>query len=380
MPDPVKEKLTPNRKGWNEFKTNALNVLPVEFGLSVSTVTGHGGPVKPTTLKIPDFIGASLAGICLAEGFSTGNAKDKLFSKTNDELKKHIEQSYITIEWSDFRSGFNSIEKSNECYKFRTKSWDFERKKSRLAFNNGSGSATDERKLEHDLVNKHGKELTSEFHELWNIEADSGSSRVQCLANNNRTGSGKLQNVDIAVVAKQWRIDRDEVRIAAIELKASNELSSLFKALSQAASYRSQAHEVWVAAPGLKQEHFNDVAQYHNFFAQCRENGFGILNIGLTENGKQVEDIEVVLRARSTPIVRPSLQRRVLSELGWKYCVKCARLYTFAAPEEAESSAAENSVMDCGWQIGDECARQLEERLLMRAKHEDSPHTGEQQG
>lgn len=377
--DDVKDVVCPESKTWEEFKNNAESVLSDRFGFTATRGTGPFGTVILSQLNIPAFIGENLAHILHSQGQTYGNAKSNFYKFISKELYKKIKfiKLHIDISFSDFRSGFSSVERDGKTYGFRTSGWQFNRKTVTLSYK--SGASQDESELERLLTHQYSHFLTSVFRELWNIEADYGNSRVECLANDSSTKAGKLQNIDIAIVAKQWRISQDELKMAAIELKANNALTSLFTALSQAASYQALANEVWIVAPGLKQENFNDLTQYHNFYVQCRDNGFGIIHLELFNNEKKVSNIEVVLRARSSPIVRTSLQRRVLSELGWNYCVKCARLYTLTTRDEEESSEAENSVLDCGWQIENECARELEERLLMRAKQGNSPHTGEQQ-
>lgn len=355
------------KSDFREFLREAPDAMQNLYGLTVKRIPGGG--LEAVNLIIPYEIGKELAHELLSSGKESGNAQDELKNATGS-LRGKIEDclniDILKSQWlSNFKEGFKSAVYNKKRFGFSTSSFNFSLINENISYKGK------ESQLETLLAGSKTSSLSAKFQVLWNIE-------VECVANGGRLAAGMLANPDITIVGKRSLVERDELRIAALELKKDNRVEHLFKALSQAAAYRAIANEVWIVAPGLRESEFKSVEQYHSFVSQCRDNGFGVLTLDLSDNRSDVEGIQVIVAPRDNSIMNPSLQRRVIEELDWGYCHKCARFYSDSAIiKDVESSDIE-ATADCGWLIGEECARRLEERVLAKlASGGDEPEDRE---
>ena len=349
--------VTGNRKSeFKEFLRQAPQKMQDLYGLTVKRI--RGGGLEPVNLIVPYEIGQELGRKLLQEADITdGNAQDKLL-EAMPELGARIHDvmniDITKTQWlSNFKEGFKSAVRNHERFSFSTSSFNFTRVKENIIYN---GTET---QLEKRLVSSKSSDLSAKFQVLWNIE-------IECLGNDNARKGGVLANPDITVVGKRRMVERDELRIAAMELKRDNKVESVFKALSQAAAYRALANEVWIIAPGLRESEFSSAEQYHSFITQCRDNGFGVLTLDLTEDCSEIRDMQAIVRPRENAIMNPSLQRQAIDQLRLGYCSKCSRFYSDGAADDDTWAGDTVATTDCGWLIGDKCARRLEESMLAR--------------
>lgn len=350
---------------WSDFLRQANANLEQLYGLKVRSIPGGG--IEPQALEIPEKIGTQLAKELWQKSVTQEDDVRPLLGQRIHPLDQRMLDLFrIDIQnpqsWLDkFRDGFKSpLPGKNRKYKFLPGgSFGFRITKEEISF------YYSEKVLERKLVSEKPNKLVNRIGNLWNIE-------IECRGNEGKTRAGRLGNSDITLVGKRRLVTGHELQIAALEVKKDNKIESIFKALSQAASYRALANEVWIVAPGLREHEFSSSSQHNSFIKQCQENGFGVLTLDLDDSNKSVAGIHILLRARSSPVIDTSLQRRLLAQLEWRYCHKCSHFYADGVSDDADGVTDQAELdNDCGWVVtgpsGEFCARELEERLLLGA-------------
>ncbi len=176
-----------------------------------------------------------------------------------------------------------------------------------------------ESELENLLANNDNfKTRINEFHH----GADVDESTI-VVANNGATSLSAYSNFDLYSITKTRILGKVELRTSVFELKKDNSTASIYKAITQAISYKSKkiANYVWIVAPGFNEEQFagSDFASIRN---QCMHHGIGILDIVLSGE-TDVDNIIKRLDAKKQDIEDSRIANRVLDDAGWTYCPMC---------------------------------------------------------
>ncbi len=179
--------------------------------------------------------------------------------------------------------------------------------------------SSSESELENLLANNDNfKTRINEFHH----GADVDESTI-VVANNGATSLSAYSNFDLYSITKTRILGKVELRTSVFELKKDNSTASIYKAITQAISYKSKkiANYVWIVAPGFNEEQFagSDFASIRN---QCMHHGIGILDIVLSGE-TDVDNIIKRLDAKKQDIEDSRIANRVLDDAGWTYCPMC---------------------------------------------------------
>lgn len=179
--------------------------------------------------------------------------------------------------------------------------------------------SSSESRLENLLAsNDNFKTRINEFHHGSDIEKS-----TIVVANNGATSLSAYSNFDLYSITKTRILGKVELRTSVFELKKDNSTASIYKAMTQAISYKSKkiANYVWIVAPGFNEEQFagSDFASIRN---QCMHHGIGILDIVLSGEA-DIDNIIKRLDAKKQDIEDSRIANRILEDAKWVYCPVC---------------------------------------------------------
>lgn len=179
--------------------------------------------------------------------------------------------------------------------------------------------SSSESELENLLANNDNfRTRINEFH-----HGAEGDESTIVVANNGATSLSAYSNFDLYSITKARILGKVELRTSVFELKKDNSTASIYKAITQAISYKSKkiANYVWIVAPGFNEEQFagSDFASIRN---QCMHHGIGILDIVLSGEA-DIDNIIKRLDAKKQDIEDSRIANRILEDAEWEYCPMC---------------------------------------------------------
>jgi len=330
---------------WDGFKEDGLVVLEEQFGVACGVRPGRHGSVIITQVTVPRALSDDVVRYIrdnnqvsdLME--AVGNLVPSLYNLLHGERRLSVAYN------GSYKMLRADIPGAQDRVGWREKT---------IAFSRGSGTGFE---LIETPIYYDGRELSLEKKIV-----DSGqiedilmtlyhSAETFVMANAGSIENPALQNPDIYALTKVKFPDRDEIVLSSFEVKLSHDDSAIYRALSQAVSYRKFANEVWIVAPGLSSADHSDYKKFLEVTNICDEYGFGILNVILSEDRTSVERLVVEKMPRRVEIMNPKILENIVKKLQLKHCHKCSR---YVADDEISTG--------CGWSVKGECMRKLEEK------------------
>lgn len=335
---------TITRGGWTEFSETLTDTLR-EVGFSVSRSKGRIPPVVVHNLRFSEKMSKELArhlfGLDIREG-DFQEAVNEYFCN----LEPLRSRDFGIAIGEDGRQGFRGHREGGEYFSFLQNSYSFRRSRG------DTECSISETRLQQRLP-------VSDL--AVSIDPSGGSlTFVKRISN---LKYGQLANVDFGAVSVVRSKLADDVMTHALEIKKSNALTGVFKALAQVASYSKFANFVWICAPGLNEHSFQDAARFRQIMETCEVQGFGVIDVGLNEAADQVVSLTVQKAARRSEVLDPFFRDYLMDEFQLEPCRKCGAIDQWNEGEDAELAG-------CKWLVGEACARKLEEHLLSRLLEE----------
>ncbi|TGN19166.1 hypothetical protein [Leptospira idonii] len=207
----------------------------------------------------------------------------------------------------DFKEGFKSISKGSYGFKFKQgRSSVFTKTINEYIYLNKNESQ-DELELGNQIQEKIKSLLTLD--ELDHIQSE-------------RKG-GKYQNYDFIGYTKKKTPQGENLEIFTFELKATNKVSSISEAISQATSYKSTSNYTYIIIPMFDKKLFHDESRFDSFIDLCKENGLGILTIEVDPKKHQVLDVYEIIAPKKLEILDYSLYFGLLESKNLELCRMC---------------------------------------------------------
>lgn len=294
-----------NSESWQSFKTDLVSYLS-KLGFEWKPSQGQGGPMKLTKVFLPRGIGTLLAKKIfdtIQEG-ELGEALSFIFPNMMNYLKN--DPSILNL--SSVREGFKDYVFNNSTYKFkRGKGNYFYKTKNEFVYY-GNENKQDEIGLGGLILPKLAKCLSLEVRH-------SQSDR----------GGGKLQNYDFVGYKIESDLNFDTLSIYTFELKASNSIDSITKAISQAINYKSFSNYSYIIIPMFDYELFHDKDRFETFKQLCNTNEIGIISIEFNENNELKEVYEVTSPPRRE-LFEKTMAFEILENENLETCPLCKRI------------------------------------------------------
>ncbi|GEM_PF-7071135 len=317
----------PRKERFDILKAHRSELEKIGLYYSAVPKSGH---LRLDKLNFPDEWGEEVARNALNKrraGDRVGSGK-QLLDRTDKRLNAIIEfcsNKDIDLNMDGFISSFKSTADSSRGLRVAPLTTNipaaahpFLDREYRIQ-NTVVSFSSSESKLENLLAsNDNFKTRINEFHH--GFDADKSTIVV---ANNGATSLSAYTNFDLYSITKTRILGKVELRTSVFELKKDNSTASIYKAMTQAISYRSKkiANYVWIVAPGFNEEQFagSDFASIRN---QCMHHGIGILDIVLSGEA-DIDNIIKRLDAKKQDIEDSRIANRILEDAEWKYCPMC---------------------------------------------------------
>ncbi|TGM58548.1 hypothetical protein [Leptospira adleri] len=314
---------------WNIFKQSFLEYQS-QFNIMWQTVQGKGGPINLSSIDLPANIGEQLAKSLIdSSGFRDNNSDQdaNVFDYLKEwlpNLFKYLDDDTRYISLTNFKEGFKAVSKGSYAFKFKPgKSPIFTKIINEYVYLNKNESQ-DELEL--------GNQIEERLKTLIGLD-DLEHKQLE------RRG-GKYQNYDFVGFKKKINPKEDDLEIYTFELKASNKISSISEAISQATSYKSTSNYTYIIIPMFDKKLFHDETRFESFVDLCRENGLGIITIEVDPKKHKVIDVYEVITPRKLEILDFALLDEIFISKNLEFCQLCRRI--------ASTGSDRNG---CGWMI-----------------------------
>lgn len=317
--------------GWEDFK-NKFQAIQKEFGFTWTRTQGQFGTLSLVRVDLISTVGEELAKNLFHKRVKEGNINNKIrefLPNFFEYLETHgFDKNNLNL--SEVKKGFKDFSYDNQKYKFITNSQDF-----KLSIENYSYKSTrtnDNLKAELELGEKIEPKLKSR------LKLD------KIYHQQERREYGKFQNVDFEGYRIISQLKGDEIEVVNIELKPTNKIEDISKAISQAVNYKESANRTYIAIPLFDSKSFYEPERYITFLKLCEENQIGIISINIDTNTHEVQDLDIVLEAPARQLLQPERAFKLLNDKSDKkeFCYMCNRIV---------SSKAEDRINNCQWTI-----------------------------
>ncbi|PJZ57246.1 hypothetical protein [Leptospira barantonii] len=292
-------------ESWQSFKADLVSYLS-KLGFEWKPSQGQGGPMKLTKVYLPRGIGTLLAKRIFdtIQDGELGEALSFIFPNMMNYLKN--DPSILNL--SAVREGFKDYVFNNSTYKFkRGKGNYFYKTKNEFVYY-GNENKQDEIGL--------GKLILPKLAECLSLEVrDAQFDR----------GGGKLQNYDFVGYKIESDLNFDTLSVYTFELKASNSIDSITKAISQAINYKSFSNYSYIIIPMFDYELFHDKDRFETFKQLCSANEIGIISIEFNENNELKEVYEVTSPPRRE-LFEKTTAFEILENENLETCPLCKRI------------------------------------------------------
>ncbi|WP_246028311.1 hypothetical protein [Leptospira fletcheri] len=238
-------------ESWQSFKVDLVSYLS-KLGFEWEPSQGQGGSMKLTKIYLPNAIGNLLARK-IFDTVTEGELSEAL-STILPNMMRYLQNDPGIFHLSAVRDGFKDFVSNNSTYKFkRGKGNYFYKTKNEFVYYGADGKQ-DEVGLGNLIKEKLEKWLSIEIrHSQYD------------------RGGGKLQNYDFVGYKILSDINFDNLAIYTFELKASNTIDSITKAISQAINYKSFSNYSYIVIPMFDYELFHDKDRFETFKQLCRK-------------------------------------------------------------------------------------------------------------
>ncbi|RHX78749.1 hypothetical protein EHQ05_08730 [Leptospira yasudae] len=294
-----------NAESWQSFKTDLVSYLS-KLGFEWKPSQGQGGPMKLTKIFLPRGIGTLLAKK-IFDSVQEGELGEAL-SFILPNMTSYLKNEPSILHLSAVRDGFKEYVFNNSTYKFkRGKGNYFYKTKNEFVYY-GSENKQDEIGLGELILPKLAKCLSLEVRH----------SQLD-------RGGGKLQNYDFVGYKIESDLNFDTLSVYTFELKASNSIDSITKAISQAINYKSFSNYSYIVIPMFDYELFHDKDRFETFKQLCNTNEIGIISIEFDENNVVKEVYEVTSPPRRD-LYEKTIAFEILENEQLETCPLCKRI------------------------------------------------------
>ncbi|PJZ48765.1 hypothetical protein [Leptospira saintgironsiae] len=292
-------------ESWQSFKSDLVSYLS-RLGFEWKPSQGQGGPMRLTKVYLPSAIGTLLAKK-IFDTVSEGELTEAL-STILPNMVKYLKNDPSILNLSGVRDGFKDFVSNNSTYKFkRGKGNYFYKTKNEFAYYGPDGKQ-DELGLGNLILEKLEKCLSIEIRH----------SQFE-------RGGGKLQNYDFVGYKILSDINFDNLEIYTFELKASNTIDSITKAISQAINYKAFSNYAYIVIPMFDYELFHDKDRFETFKQLCHENEIGIITIEFNESS-QIKEVYEVTSIAKRELHEKAIIFEILENEDLEACPLCKRI------------------------------------------------------
>lgn len=331
---------------WNEFKKIFVEQQE-ELGFKWIPIRGQSGPISLIEIALTENIGKELAAFCMLDKKIEEGNFDEIIRSNISELYAFLRGEDSIVDYSAARDGFKSFSDKNHSYKF---SVGRNSQKFKKAINEYSYRDKDIGINENEL----GKQISDKIRKMFSLDIIDHSQL--------KRGAGKYQNVDIEGIRISRQIDHDRFLMYNFELKATNKISSISEAISQAINYKSYANFTYIIIPLFDQNTFFDTDRLEGLVELCEKNEIGIVSININTNNHEIIDLNEVLKAPYRDIESPDRIKEIIEDKKrvpqYEACPLCRKI--------VNKSERKN----CGWLIvngGDSfCMKEQMEKMFMK--------------
>jgi len=316
---------------WEEFKTKFQSVQK-EFGFIWARTQGQYGTLSLTRIDLPSMVGEELAKDLFNKRVDKGDINNKLrdFLPNFFEYLESHSFDKNNLDLSETKRGFKDFGHNNQKYKFITNSQDF-----KLSIENYSYKSTkleDNQKIETEL----GWKIKAKIKNLLKLD--------KIYHQQERREYGKFQNVDFEGYRIISQLKGDEIEVVNIELKPTNRIEDISRAISQAVNYKESSNKTYIAIPLFDSKSFYEPKRHKTFLRLCEENQIGIISIDIDTNTHEIIDLEIVLEAPSRQLIQFERGLKLLDDKNDKkeFCPMCHRIVP---------SKIEDRINSCQWTI-----------------------------
>ncbi len=330
---------------WKSFKEKLCIELS-NWGFDPTPSPGRGGPIAISKVRLREDIGEEIA-----KAIFSRDSGDfiKVLEEQLSVLYKLFENATSNINYSDAQKGFTAYTKRNKSFKFKPgRGTDFTKKITEFVY-----GTENKKQDEISLGEKILPLLRGRFDGI-KIDHTQASRKA-----------GKYQNIDFIGYQIEKGISEDRIDIYAFELKASNKITSVSEAISQAINYKASSNYSYIIIPMFDEEHF-DKERFKTYVQLCSNNGIGIITILFDEDdSKSITPISVdeVLPACFDDIQDKTFVLSFIEQQSREMCPLCKRI------------VEKNDVRKgCGWSVtigtdesGDsKCMKQIMEKAMTK--------------
>lgn len=138
-----------------------------------------------------------------------------------------------------------------------------------------------------------GKQIISK------LERNFGDIEVNIYDTQDLRKGEKYENIDLIGIRIVPHLKSDNIDIYSFELKPSNDVADISKAISQAVNYKKYANYTYIVIPFFDAQSFHDRKRLKYFYNLCVENQIGAIsvNFDLDSDDQKIEDVFTVVKA-----------------------------------------------------------------------------------